>query len=255
MIEDIQALIDEYTQWLRDKSVLHEVGDQYIEITTPYLNRHNDYTQIYVRRANGDFFLTDDGETIGDLRASGCDLETKKRKDLLMAILNGFGIQRQGDALVVKATSRSFSLRKHNLIQAILAVNDLFYLAVPVVASLFLEDVTDWLQLHEIRFTPNVKFTGKSGYDHTFDFVVPASRQASERLIRAISRPSRDMAEALAFSWIDIREVRPSEAQFYVFLNDEDHMPLAPVVDALQSYEIIPVPWSNRDRVREELEA
>ena len=44
-----------------------------------------------------------------------------------------------------------------------LAINDLFYLAVPVVASLFYEDVVAWLDLHEIRYTPKVKFTGKSG--------------------------------------------------------------------------------------------
>jgi hypothetical protein len=47
----------------RDKSVLREVNDQYVEITTPYLDRHNDYTQIYVRRDNGAFMLTDGGET------------------------------------------------------------------------------------------------------------------------------------------------------------------------------------------------
>lgn len=73
----------------------------------------------------------------------------------------------------------------------------------PVVASLFLEDVTAWLELHDIRFTPTVKFTGRTGYDHTFDFVVPASRRAPERLIRAVNRPSRDLAESLAFSWVE----------------------------------------------------
>jgi hypothetical protein len=45
-------------------------------------------------------------------------------------------------------------------VQAILAVDDLLYLAGPVVvASLCLEDVTAWLELHDIRFTPKVKFT------------------------------------------------------------------------------------------------
>jgi hypothetical protein len=123
----------------------------------------NDYTQIYVRKEDGGFVLTDGGDTIQDLRASGCDLETSKRRELLAAALNGFGVRRESDALLVKATAQDFPLRKHNLVQAILAVNDLFYLAVPVVASLFLEDVTAWLELHDIRFTPNVKFTGRSG--------------------------------------------------------------------------------------------
>ena len=242
MIDEIRTLLDQYSQWLRDKSVLREVNDQYVEITTPFLDRHNDYAQIYVRRENGGYLLTDGGETIEDLRSSGCDLETRKRKDLLTATLNGFGIQRDGDALMVKATPQSFSLRKHNLVQAILAVNDLFYLAVPVVASLFLEDVMAWFELHDIRYTPNVKFTGKSGYDHTFDFVIPASRRAAERLIRAVNRPSRDLAESLAFSWVDTREVRPATSRFYAFLNDEDRPPAAPILDALRNYEIIPVP-------------
>jgi hypothetical protein len=70
---------------VRDKSILREVNDQYLEITTPYLDRHNDYTQIYVRKDNGGFVLTDGGDTIQDLRASGSDLETSKRGDLLQA--------------------------------------------------------------------------------------------------------------------------------------------------------------------------
>ena len=255
MIDEIRNLLDDYAQWVRDKSVLRKVDEQYVEITTPYLDRHNDYTQIYVRKDNGAFVLTDGGDTIQDLRASGCDLETSKRKELLAAALNGFGVRREGDALIVKATPQDFSLRKHNLIQSILAVNDLFYLAVPFVASLFLEDVTAWLELHDIRFTPNVKFTGRSGYDHTFDFVVPASRRAPERLIRAINRPNRDLAETMAFAWIDTKEVRPAASKFYAFLNDENRPPAIPIVDALQNYDIVPVLWSRRDDIRQELAA
>jgi hypothetical protein len=109
VIDEIRGLLDQYAQWVRDKSVLREVNDQYVEITTPYLDRHNDYTQIYVRRDNGAFLLTDGGETIQDLRASGCDLETSKRKDLLTSTLNGFGIRRDGDALLVTQRRRTFS--------------------------------------------------------------------------------------------------------------------------------------------------
>src|SRR5207248_8255446 len=155
------------------------------------------------------------------------------------APLNGFGVRRESDVLLVKATAQDFPLRKHNLVQAILAVNDLFYLAVPVVASLFLEDVTAWLELHEIRFTPNVKFTGRSGYDHTFDFVVPASRRAPERLIRAVNRPSRDLAEAMAFAWVDTKEVRPVASKFFALLNDENRSPASTIVDALRNYDIV----------------
>ena len=69
MIQEIQELLDKYTAWLRDNTTLREVEDS-VEITTPYLDRNNDYIQIYAKRANGGFILTDDSYTIEDLRMS-----------------------------------------------------------------------------------------------------------------------------------------------------------------------------------------
>src|SRR5215472_10093916 len=57
---------------------------------------------------------------------------------------------------------KNFPVCKHNLIQAMLALNDLFYLAKPVVESLFFEDVVAWLDGNDVRYTPKVKFTGTS---------------------------------------------------------------------------------------------
>jgi hypothetical protein len=254
MIYEIQKLLDQYLAWLKDKTTLRQVKD-WIEITTPYLDRHNDYLQIYAKRENNGFLLTDDGYVIGDLRRSGCELESKKRKDLLELTVNGFGVKLVGDSLVVQASSDNFALRKHNLVQSMLAVNDLFYLAVPMVASLFLEDVTAWLDIHEIRYTPKIKFTGKSGFDHLFDFVIPASRKQPERILQAINRPTRNTAQAMAFSWIDTKEVRPANSRAYAFLNDSEHTPTGSVLEALENYDVHPVPWSNREQVRKELAA
>ena len=237
MIDEVQKLLDQYIAWLKDKTALRQIQD-YVEITTPYLDRHNDHLQIYAKRENGGYLLSDDGYVVGDLRLSGCELESRKRKDLLRLTLNGFGVQLDGDALSVHASRDNFALRKHNLVQAMLAVNDLFYLAVPMVASLFLEDVASWLSLHDIRFTPKVKFTGKSGYDHLFDFVIPASKKEPERILQAINRPNRDTAQAIAFGWIDTKDVRPANSRAYAFLNDSDVTPSAAVVDALKSYDV-----------------
>lgn len=254
MIEEVRNLMDQYLAWLKEKTTLREVNE-YVEVTTPYLDRHNDYLQFYVKRNKGGYILTDDAYTIEDLKRTGCKLDTPKRQDLLRMTLNGFGVQMEREALVVHATPENFNLRKHNLVQAMLAVNDLFYLSVPMVASLFLEDVTAWLDLHEIRYTPKAKFTGKSGYDHLFDFVIPKSRRAPERILQTMNRPSRDTAQAVAFSWIDTKEVRPPDSQAFTFLNDTESTPSAAVIEALRNYEVRPVLWSERETVREELAA
>lgn len=254
MIQDVQRLINTYHAWLKDKTVLRQI-DQWIEITTPYLDRHNDYIQIYAKKANGGFILTDDGWTIDDLEQSGCKLESRKRQDLLKMTLNGFGVQRDGNALQVHVSTDNFSLRKHNLVQAMLAVNDMFYLAVPMVASLFYEDVVSWLDVHEVRYTPKVKFTGKTGYDHLFDFVIPKSRQQPERIVRTINRPNRDTAQAVVLSWVDTKEVRSPDSRAYALLNDSENAVSPAVIEALRSYEVRPVSWSERESVREELAA
>jgi hypothetical protein len=254
MINDVQKLLDDYTRWLRDKTQVRRIDD-WIEITTPYLDRHNDYIQIYARKSATGYTLTDDGYTITDLELSGCKLESPKRQALLTMTLNGFGVRLSENRLEVDTTAESFALRKHNLMQAILAVNDLFYLAEPFVLSLFQEDVEAWLNLCDIRYTPKPKFTGKSGFDHLFDFVIPKSRRQPERILRAVNHPGRDTAEAIAFAWLDTKDVRAPDSRIYALLNDETRKIGGGVVEALKRYDVVPVPWSARELVREELAA
>ena len=254
MLSDIEDLLQRYSLWLKESNNLREVGD-WVEITTPYLDRHNDQMQIYARRENGHFVLTDDGNTIRDLEISGCVLNTPKRQELLKMTLNGFGVRHHQDQLEVTATQDNFPVRKHNLIQAMLAVNDLFYLAEPIVKSLFYEDVVAWLDESDIRFTPKVKFNGVSGYDHLFDFVIPKSRRQPERILRAINRPRRDSAEAFLHAWTDTQKVRSPESVAFALLNDIGQQVPADVPEAFAAYQIRPVLWSLRESVRIELMA
>ena len=79
MIDEVQSLLDRYWKWLRDETILRRIGD-WVEITTPYLDRHNDCLQIYAKRHDGGFVLTDDGYTVEDLEQSGCTLDSPRRR-------------------------------------------------------------------------------------------------------------------------------------------------------------------------------
>ena len=254
MIDQVQELLDQYWAWLKDKTKLREVGGEWVEITTPHLDRHNDYLQIYSRRQNGTLVLTDDGYIIGDLNRSGCRLDSPKRQALLNMTLAGFGVQLVDGRLEVHASAENFAMRKHNLLQAMLAVNDLFYLAKPIVESLFYEDVVAWLDANDIRYTPSVKFTGISGYDHHFHFAIPKSKKQPERIVQAITRPTRDNALLFINACGDTRQVRAPESTAYAVLNDEQPIPGA-VLEAFRNYDIRPVPWTERIDVVTELAA
>lgn len=160
MIDEIGKLLDAHWRWLKDKTLVRSSGEEWVEITTPYLDRHNDMLQIFARRGNSGFILTDDGYVISDLLHSGCKLDSPRRQMLLNMTLGGFGVQNNDGRLEVHSTVENFASQKH-----------------------------------AVRYTPNVKFTGKSGFDHLFEFVIPRSRQQPERILQTINRPSRDTAE------------------------------------------------------------
>ena len=252
MITEIDQVLDKHLSWLRGKTRTRQVGE-WVEITTPYLDRHNDYIQIYAKKSENGFLLSDAGYVISDLEQSGCKLDSPKRQKLLNITLNGFGVKISDGTLETTGSRDNFSLQKHNLVQAILAVNDLYYLAEATISSLFYEDVVAWLKEIKVRYTPNLKFTGKSGFPHQFDFVIPSSDKKPERIIRAVNHPTRLSAENMAFAWIDTKQDRPEESKAIAILNDYDRKIPKSVIEAFKNYDVSPVPWSRRADIQHEL--
>lgn len=251
---DCNSLVEGYLKWLRSNMTSCKIGEA-CEITTPFLDRHNDYVQFYVQPENGQFRLTDDGNTIRDLELSGVDFASAKRARILEVALNGFGITRNGDELTVQARVDELPLKQHALLQAILSVNDMFMTARPLVQTLFQEDVEQFLRLNKVRFTAEIQFVGHSRLPHKFDFVVPASERSPERIIKAINRPNREGITSLLFAWSDTKQVRPIDSMAYAFINDEERKPSSSLLAALKEYEVIPVPWTHRDEYVDQLAA
>lgn len=251
---EMNELIEKYFCWLKDKTVLKEIDNQWIKIITPYLDRHNDCLQIYAKKDGNGFLLTDDGYILNDLLNSGCDLKSSKRQEFLKVTINGFGVQLDGDQLIIHASSENFPLKKHSIIQAMLAVNDLFCLATSHIKSLFVEDATKWLDAVNIRYVPRVKLSGKSGFDNMFDFVIPKSQKSPERLIQTLNAPDKESVKVV-FKWLDTRETRPSNSQVFALLNDSNTRISQSIIDALRNYDLAPILWTERENAYDTLAA
>jgi Domain of unknown function DUF1828/Domain of unknown function DUF1829 len=246
MRTDCQNLIDGYIHWLKEGFILGEQGD-HCEITTPFLDRHNDAIQIYLQEKNGSFVLSDDGYTISDLRSTGFEFTTPKRRELLTGILNGFGVRQADGELLTTATRADFAQKKHNLVQAILAVNDLFALSEHHILSFFKEDVRAFLEQHDIQKFQDFKLAGKSGFDHKFDFALPKTRNKPERVLEAVNLLSKDQAISLAWGVSDLKGIREEPLDVLVFINDVVNPPAPDNVSALQAYDIKTLLWSKRE--------
>ena len=249
-----ENLVRGYTAWLGSEIDV-QCLDEWIEVSTPFLDRHNDFLQIYARRCDEDWVLTDDAYVITDLSQSGCEIEHgSRREELLETVLKGYGVRREeDDQLMVRASDQEFPQRIHDLLHSMMSVDDLFFTTQAPTVNLFVLDVRTWLSQANVRFTPDVKFTGASGYDHRFDFVIPSSETLPERVLQSSNRPNRGWAERLAFSWLDTRETRPSGSKAFAILNDEADGVGQNLINALGNYDIQTLVWSEREEVVEQL--
>lgn len=174
---------------------------------------------------------------------------------MLTETLNGFGIKfdAKNQTLFTETNAEDFAPKKHALLQAMMAVNDIFFTVKSATRSFFLDDVRSWMCQQEIPFIENTSFTGKSGFIHKFDFALPKTLHRPERFIKTLNNPNKAYSQNLIMAWEDTKPARRDEnVEAFAMLNDKD--PLAEsVIAALRNYDITPIPWSQRDQALENL--
>lgn len=242
---DCKRLIESYVDWLRGGLTV-DTQDSVCELTTPFLDRHNDHLQIYAVERNGKIALSDDGYILSDLKSGGVDVNSPKRKIILEAILRGFNVQNADGEIRVEASPDDLGWRIHALVQAMLSVNDMFVLAQPHVASLFVEDVKSFFDEQGIRYKRREKIPGRSGYNHVIDFLIPKSNGHPDRIVKAVNYPDKNAITKYLFTVGEVREAKKNGTLAYALLNDV-HEVTGDTINALKEYDVTSVLWSGRD--------
>ena len=250
-----EDFIGTYIKWLKDNMSVKNMRDDVVELTVPFVDRHNDYLQIYISKKDNEFILSDDGYTINDLKLSGLDIDTPNRRITLSTVLNGFNTALEKDAIITRCDSSNLAFKKHSIIQAMLAVNDMYVISRPNVMAYFHEDVESFLNYNDIRNVPKISLAGKSGFIHSFDFGIPKSKESPERFLKVSNSPNKDFAKSTIFGWNDTKNTRGTDTKLYAFLNDIDSNVSSDVIEALKNYDIVPLFWSKKNNYIGELAA
>lgn len=247
-------LKEKYISWLEDEITVNKINE-YIEVTSPFLDRYNDYLQVYAKLENdNEIILTDDSYIINNLEISGIDMKSSKRKQLLQSFLNKYSVKLEDNALVTKANIEDFPQKILFLMQAMLNVDDMFMLSQNKVASLFLEDVKNFLDKKDIFYTKDVNFVGKSGFLYNYEYLIQRTRNKPERLCKVINNPTKQNFESTMFMWNDTKETRENNSQLIVFLNDENRIDTN-IIEGFKKYNVDTIPWSERDKHLDKLTA
>lgn len=256
----MEELIKSYVDFLSSKMHIRALEHGWNEIITPFLNHNNDMVSIYVKKTSDtNIQLSDGGETINELELSGLNIiRSKKRLEHMNCILNSYGIDRKGNGeLSVMTTKEAFPQVKHRLLQAIMAIDDMFVLTTEKVESFFVEDVENYLNLNEIMYTRDVMFMGKSKFAHNFDFSIPVRQDNKQKnfLTKAINNPRKDILKAAIFMIDDVRAIRDGIEGLFI-INDEKGISdnfKSEVIEATHQYNISFIEWSDREDAFSEL--
>ncbi|MGX4600294.1 DUF1829 domain-containing protein [Faecalimicrobium sp. JNUCC 81] len=247
----MKELIDNYFNWLKQNTIINKVGE-YTEITTPFLDRHNDCIQFYMKKtSDNNIILTDDGYVLSDLEDCGFTFNTPKRKELLNNILLNYHIRLEDGCLTTFTDITNFPSRKHFYIQGIMSINDLYATNKSNVSSLFAEDFVDFLDNNDIGYNENVKLTGQSGFDHNIDYMLAGLKKKNipEKYLKVINNPNKSNTESTLFTWSDLQNSRKKDNRMYVILNDTNTEVKPEILSAYKTYNIKPLLWSDKNEI------
>lgn len=248
---DTKELVNEYYRWLKNNTELHsDSSTGWHVITTPFVGLFNDFIEIYLNIKGEKILLSDDGETLRNLEEIGVNINrSRNRQRIFEYILTNFGINRYDDELVVETTIKDFPQRKHSFLEALIKINDLFTLTRQNVASIFRDDVEEYLSGLDLVFTKDFKFTGKSGIDFNFDFLI--AHKTKEIVIRAINTLNKTTLTTFLYAWLDIRELREKlskkEVMSIAVINDEKRKPKPEYIEAIKYEHANYILWSERN--------
>jgi hypothetical protein len=221
-----ELLQNNYYRWLQSEEVFSDIENNLVAISTPFVDAEFDNINLYAQAADGFITVTDLGYTLYNLEVNGVAVEPRSRTryKIFTDIINAFGVSENSGRLEIKTTLERFPIAKNRLLQALMRINDLEFLATNNVKSAFNDVLTEFFDTRHVYYTAGIEIPGVSGVSSFFDFAIPNNKDG-ERLVKTVARPN-DLNQAKAFNF-DVQSVsaqRP-DAKF-VYLVDNVSRPV-----------------------------
>ncbi|MBM6506737.1 MULTISPECIES: DUF1828 domain-containing protein [Staphylococcus] len=251
-ILDAEKLKNEYLDWYKQELTFSNLSKNIVRIDFPFKDSSLDNLIIYAlyNQIDDIITLTDDGYTIFGLENNGIFInQSKKRKNMFEEHLAAYGIKfndKTGE-IYIKTNFANFNKSKHNLLQCLIFINDMYVLSKPKVQNIFSDDVATKLDEHNISYGRDLPIVGSSGVVHNFDFFISAKKNQKEKFINAISNPNNAMIIKSKLTDViqakKIKRQRPNE--FIFILNDRNKEINIQNKTFLQENDINTIEYSN----------
>ena len=80
-----------YINWLNENIEQYKISDTVYRLTLPFLDRNNDCIELFIKLLDDErYYITDDSETINELKLSQFDIFTGTRRREILGSLWSF---------------------------------------------------------------------------------------------------------------------------------------------------------------------
>lgn len=197
-----------YLEWVKENSY-KDLNNEWVEIKTPFTDLTGSYIYLFAKQIGDKIYLTDYGNTLNELELNKIELK-RTRKELFNNILltNGCKLGKElNDIYTDFYDILDFPIRKHQLIQAIINVNDLNLISKNNVKSMFISDIMEYLDDNNIIYSDRVySISGKSTLPNQFDLSVGKVKRKDlpQIHIRVINQLNKNNVKMLLFAKDDL---------------------------------------------------
>jgi hypothetical protein len=193
-----------------------------IRMSVPFQNPDGSKIDLFLKKENGHWILSDLGLTTSNLLDLHVKLwTTKKRKQIVSDICQSLCIQQNGgqfQIIIPDAKMAELPESMVRLAQGCLRISDLAFTQRLRSQSVFREDVEEFLATTDLPYEENIELPGQYGVPIQIDFRVSGSSQTSllQTLSTANSAAAHGLSTEVFRRWYDLSTYR-TKNQFLTF--------------------------------------
>ncbi|MBE9126038.1 MULTISPECIES: DUF1828 domain-containing protein [unclassified Coleofasciculus] len=232
--------------------------NDFIRIRTPYLYPDGDVIDVFLKEKDGQYVLTDLGETLRWLRMQTISPKRSEKQEILIQdTLLTHGVERYRGMLILRIKKEeNLASAVIRLSQAAFRVSDIWFTFKTRAFESIIEEVAEFLKESKIPFEQNKKFKGRSGRSRKVDFYTQHARHNA--LIDVLSTGSRAAANSRAdnvfTAWSDLSYLKENgnSSQFISLFDDSFDVWSSENIRLLEEVSDLAY-WSRRQEFKEML--
>jgi hypothetical protein len=150
----------------------------------------------------------------------------------------------------VKTTVKDFPSRKNSMIDAMLQINDLYLMSKTKTASVFFDDVREWLDTSKIYYSQNVLLKGISNVEFSIDFLFQRNGNRPETMLQTIGEPSVPSISRAIVMNMELEPIRHGKMSVMVNDGKTTSSKMDEILALANAHGINAMQWSKRNDLK-----